>query len=290
MKFILSIIVTLFALSISFSQVEKNEFDVYFLNLDKARNFEKNNDFSNAIMCYDLSIIFAKQHPRFNNYGFIHMSKASIYFKLNKFNKGIKEVKKAIVSGSELNEIDRDYLFSDSISKKIKDVVLPIYSELVKKKFSKMKNPEAYVEVEKMIVLDQFNRMNEGLLLDENISVDKLQNITDSVLSKQCVELVKKHGWFIEMGLIMWHNRDTYKQDNDFWNFMLPYINNQIKLGNLPHSFFATYEDHKSLRETGYTIYGTLPTKVNAETVNLKRAEIFLPALPEDAIKNFNNQ
>lgn len=290
MKFILSLVVTIFALSISFSQVEKNEYDTYFLNLDKARDFERNNDFSNAIKYYDLGINYAKQNPSINNYGFIHMSKASIYFKLNKFKKGIKEVKKAIISGSELNEIDLDYLFSDSISNKIKDVILPIYSELVKEKFSKMKNPEAYVEIEKMIVLDQFNRTNEGLLSSENISVDKLRNITDSDLSKQCVELVKKHGWFTEMGLIMWHNRDVYKQDNDFWNFMLPYINNQIKLGNLPHSFFAEYEDNKSLNETGYTIYGTLPTKVNAKTVNLKRAEIFLPALPEDLIKNYNNQ
>ncbi|MBC5835439.1 hypothetical protein G6N05_06640 [Flavobacterium sp. F372] len=290
MKFLLSFGITLFVLSISFSQIKENEFDTYLLNLDKARNLEKSNNFSEAIKYFDLAIKYAKKHPNFNIYGHSYMSKASVFFKLNKFKKGIKEVKKAIVAGSELEVIDYNYLFSDSISVKIKDVILPIYRELVKEKFSKMKNPEAYVEIEKMIVLDQFNRMNDGLLTSENIPVDKLQNITDSALSQQCVELVKKHGWFNEMWLIMWHNRDTYKQKNDFWNFMIPFINNQIELGMLPHSFFAMYEDYKSLEETGFTIYGTITSKVNKETINLKRAEIFLPALSEDIINSYNNK
>lgn len=288
MKFILSFAITIFALSMSFSQVEKNEFDIYILNLDKARNFEKSENFSEAIKYYNLAIDYAKKHPNFNNYGYAYMAKASIYFKLKKFNKGIKEVKKGIVAGSELEVIDYNYLFSDSISIKIKKVILPIYKELVREKLSQMKNPEAFIEIQKMLVLDQFCRTNDGLLSSGNIPVDKLQNITDSVLREKCLELVKKFGWFNEMALIMWHNRDSYKKDNAFWNFMIPFVDNQIKLGNLPHSFFAMYEDNKSLEESGYTIYGTLPSKVNAETVNLKRAEIFLPALPNEVIENYN--
>lgn len=288
MKFLLSSVIALFALTISFSQVKINEYDTYLLNLDKARDFEKKSNFSDAIKYFNLAVIFAKKQPNFNNYGHIHMSKASIFFKLNKFKKGINEVKKGIVNGSELETIDYNYLFSDSISIKIKDVILPIYAELVKEKFNKMKNPEAYVEIEKMIVLDQFCRMNDGILTSGNIPVDKLQNITDSVLSRQCLELVKKYGWFNEMWLIMWHNRDTYKQKNDFWNFMIPYINYQIEVGSLPHSFFAMYEDFHNHKETGFSIYGILPYKVNIEKVNLKRAEIFLPPLPEELINNLN--
>jgi tetratricopeptide (TPR) repeat protein len=277
---------------ISSAQTVKNEYDIYLQNVDKANALDENGNYPEALKYYNLSIEFAKKHSEINIYGHLYMAKASIYFKINKSKQGIREVENAIIAGSELEVIDYDYLFSDSISNKINKVISPKYFDLIKKKFQMMKNPEAFIEVEKLIKIDQFYRVNESLFLStvkqKNDAFWDSFKITDSIIALECVSLVKKFGWKNEMWPIMWHNRDTYKQANDFWNFMIPYINKEIDKGNLPHSFFAIYEDYISKEKTGFTIYGTLPFKVDKNTVNIKRAEVFLPALPDDVIDSFN--
>lgn len=285
----------LFILLGLYVKAQPNQYDKYLENMAKASKFENNNHFKDALRCYESNLKIVKKNPKIGDLGSLYSNKAAILFKQNKIKKGISTVKKAIINGASIEVLDYKYLFTDSISKLLHKNILPEYENLIRKKFSKMKNLEVYVEVEKLIAEDQIFRENKDILKTNNIiKTDddywRALEIIDSINSKKLIALIKKHGHTQSMWLIIWHNRDTYKQNTKFWNFIIPYINNEIKKGDLPHSFFADFEDNKSIDETGYSIYGTIPGKVNPDTVNIKRAEVFLLPLTKERIEFINSQ
>src|SRR5690606_31538955 len=119
-------------------------------------------------------------------------------------------------------------------------------------------------------------------------SFDSVMMNVDNKNIKRLIEISKEYGWQSRAWLLLWHHRGTYKENNFVWNFFIPLINKEIEAGNLYRSFWAAFEDDKSLRENGYTLYGDLPGKVDVK-VNERRKLVNLPPLTEEDIIERNS-
>ncbi|MFK7832032.1 MAG: hypothetical protein AB8B52_02035 [Winogradskyella sp.] len=194
--------------------------------------------------------------------------------------------------------------------------------------FAKKKNLTAYVKIQKLVNRDQFTRKlsdyhlgiskkdqeeafdgylaaqkaNDTVALKKHKNIlwpevskehdeynNKIMRHTDSLNIVELIAITKKHGWQEEAHLLLWHQRGSYGEDNWIWKYFKPLINNEIKAGTAEPSFWAMFEDFKSIRENGETIYGYHPGKVNKDTVNKKRRSIGLPELNATEIEARNN-
>lgn len=228
-----------------------------------------------------------------------------------------KATQKSILSFSK-NEI-----YQESASK-----ILVNYEVLSNMFYSKKKDLTVYNKIQKLVHRDQFTRKlsdyHQGISekdqedafdgyleaqkVNDTIALKKYKNIlwpkvskehnaynnkiiqyTDSLNIVELIAITKKHGWQEEAHLLLWHQRGTYGEDNWVWNYFKPLINNEIKAGTVEPSFWAMFEDFKSIRENGVTIYGYHPGKVNKDTVNPKRRSIGLPELTIVEIEKRNN-
>ncbi len=111
---------------------------------------------------------------------------------------------------------------------------------------------------------------------------------TDSLNIVALIDIVTQFGWQDEAHILLWHQRGNYGQKDWVWDFFIPFINNEIKDGRVEPSFWAMFEDFKSIQENGSTIYGYHPGKVNAKEVNAKRSSIGLPQLTKAEIEERN--
>ncbi|MEO1033656.1 MAG: hypothetical protein AAFX55_19890 [Bacteroidota bacterium] len=111
----------------------------------------------------------------------------------------------------------------------------------------------------------------------------------DSLNVRALIDITKEHGWQKEGEMILWHQRGIYDKDSWVWDFFKPYINAEIKKGNIRPFFWARFEDHSSFFKTGKTVYGFWPGKLDPETVNEKRKSIGLPPLTQEEINSRNN-
>ena len=169
------------------------------------------------------------------------------------------------------------------------------YNELRKEYFSTIQNIDIYIEIEKMVEADQVARSYFGDTPLDKTEISKCKDSFDSVMMdvddkniKRLIEICKEYGWQSRAWLLLWHQRGTYKENNFVWNFFIPLINKEIEAGNLYRSFWADFEDHKSLRENGYTLYGELPGKVDVK-VNERRKLVNLPPLTQEEISERNS-
>lgn len=110
------------------------------------------------------------------------------------------------------------------------------------------KNQNIEKEIDSLITLDHKVRKND-------VGIKELKRV-DSVNINRVIQITKEHGWHPKMWLILWHQRGNYGEDNYVWNYFRPFINEQIKEGNIKKSFWSRYEDEKSMRESGKQIYG----------------------------------
>jgi len=111
---------------------------------------------------------------------------------------------------------------------------------------------------------------------------------TDSLNIRVLMDITREYGWQKEAHLLLWHQRGTYGKDNWVWNYFKPLINKEIKSGKIAPSFWAIFEDFKSINKTGKSIYGYHPGKVNPQTVNINRRKIGLPELTTKEIQHRN--
>ena len=194
--------------------------------------------------------------------------------------------------------------------------------------YKSLENPLVYFEVQKLINRDQFARKLDEYHLgisEEDIEAayegyinsqaekDSLErkkyqailfpnvpkeyreyqlgvmSYTDSLNIVSLMDIVDEHGWQKEAWLLLWHQRGTYGEKNWVWDFFIPLINKEIENGKVSKSFWAEFEDFKSLNDTGKSIYGYLPGKVDEEHVNEKRKSIGLPVMSEKEIASRNN-
>ncbi|MBL4604331.1 MAG: hypothetical protein JKY02_01290 [Flavobacteriaceae bacterium] len=206
--------------------------------------------------------------------------------------------------------------------------ILLKYPVYLSKYYKNLENPMAYFKIQELINRDQFSRKindyhfgvsdaekeeaYEGFLKSQapkdSVARRKYQSIlfpkvskvheeyklkikryTDSLNLVSLMDITRDYGWQKEGWLLLWHQRGYYGKKNWVWNYFKPFIDNEIKEGTISPSFWAQFEDFKSIRETGKSIYGYHPGKVDASTVNKKRKSIGLPVLTKAEITHRNN-
>lgn len=151
------------------------------------------------------------------------------------------------------------------------------YQSHISEFYKNLEYPEIYHEVDSLVKLDQEIRSN-GMEPKEMIKIDSL-NIN------RLIEITKKYGWQNRGWLILWHQRNTYGQDNYVWNFFKPYIDEQIQKGNIKKSFWTIFEEERSIIKNKEQIYGLyhnqfdqFPVK-DIENIDKRRIENGLPPL-----------
>ena len=135
------------------------------------------------------------------------------------------------------------------------------YPKLRQQYFSNKQNLEAYLEIQRMIERDMLVRRLHGkkyLSASEDVAWKGIKEV-DSVNVAKLMEITQEYGWQTDAFLILWHQRGTYEEDNDVWNYFTPLINEAINKGEEKPSFWALFIDNKSVHENdGTQVYGTL--------------------------------
>lgn len=272
----ISLLSFLFLSSFVFSQdVLLNKCDQFLSDKDKAETLYINNQYKEAIVAFDKIL---EKHEKSKFHVDIYFEKAECLFKLRKPVKAIDVLKESIKYGAEKDYFDNGYLIGDSLCQMAWKKIQPEYISLRKQYYSNLDNPDAYLEVERLVAIDQFGRRHSSV-----------EDIVDHENIKKFIEIVKEHGWQQNGWVLLWHHRDTYKQDNEVWNFFTPFFEKEIEKGNLPKGYLAWYEDNYAREKTGFTVFGAMPGPVNKETVNIKRKEINLKPLTKEQIEKMNN-
>lgn len=111
--------------------------------------------------------------------------------------------------------------------------------------YENLEFPEIYKEIRLMIDKDQEVRTNGGDM-----------NTVDSPNIIRLIEITKKYGWQKRSWLLLWHQRIEFGEDNYVWSFFKPYIDEQIRIGEMRKDFWARFEEDKSIDLTGKQIYG----------------------------------
>jgi hypothetical protein len=225
-------------------------------------------------------------------------------------------------SKKTISDFSENELYQESASK-----VLSHQKELTQLFFSKKENLSIYIAVQKLVYRDQFSRKisnyysgiseadqdfafdayleaqktNDTIALKKYKAIlfpkvvkehkaynNKIIRFTDSLNVTELMAITKKHGWQEEAHILLWHQRGSYGTHNWIWNYFKPLINAGIQDGTITPAFWAMFDDFKSIRDHGITIYGYHPGKVNDDTVNLKRKTIGLPALTQTEIEERN--
>ena len=163
------------------------------------------------------------------------------------------------------------------------------FPSLLKQIKSVSKSPQIDKEIDSLIAEDQRVRKGwreiEKLTKNEKITRIKEMKRVDCLNINRIIEITKEFGWHPKMRIILWHHRGIHKDDNYVWNYFRPFINEQIKIGNIKKSFWARYEDNKSMDENGTQIYGMYSGQsdrfpiVDIANLDIRRKEMGLPPL-----------
>lgn len=140
--------------------------------------------------------------------------------------------------------------------------------------FTHLEHPEIYHELDQMIKSDQEIRKTGGGYSDvDTANIDRL------------IEITKQYGWQEKGWLILWHQRGTYGQDNYVWNFFKPFIDDQIKKGNIKKWFWAMFDEDAHMMKNKTQIYGLYWNQldeypiIDIENVDMRLKEAGLPPL-----------
>jgi len=134
-------------------------------------------------------------------------------------------------------------------------------------------------------VLDDIEEIRKR---DQNVRKPENQHRmkeVDSVNIRQLMEITREYGWIDKAWIVLWHQRGTYGTDNEVWSYFKPFIDSEIKKGNVRKSFWAMYEDHEQIIKSREQIYGMFASNydmmpvVNVKQVDKRRADIGLPPL-----------
>lgn len=182
-----------------------------------------------------------------------------------------KKAKNLIIAAIISKNASKDYFlrfeeFGDFRKNKIFDEIENNYQEYAAQYFNQLDHPEIYREIDSLTEIDQKIRRN-NLNHEERYRIDSLNVI-------RLKEITKKYGWRERGWIILWHQRFTFEEDNYVWSFFRPYINEQIKKGNIRTDFWAMFEDQKAIEKNQTQIYGTYLSQLNQFPVrNLKNID-----------------
>lgn len=271
---------------------QQTNYDRFEIHIKKADSLRVKGQYKKAITEYNEAL---KELDRYNNSTpFFNLAECAI--KTNQINLAKKHIRLGISKGgAPLFYLNNYQGFGEDFKKtKIWKDIINDYDDLRKQYFLTIPNFDIYVEIEKMVAIDQYPRKMDSFFDDKFLKnkqsfVDSLMIATDQRNIERLIEITKQYGWQHRAFLLLWHQRGTYKEDNAVWNFFIPAINEEIKNGKVERSFWAIFEDDKSLRENGYTLYGFLQGKVD-EKVNERRKSVNMSLLSQEEIDDMNNQ
>ena len=189
------------------------------------------------------------------------------------------EAEKLIITSIELINTSKDYFlnfkeFNPFRSKKLFEIISNDYEKHQATFYKHLAHPEIYKEIDSLFSIDQKVRNNDGNLLE-----------TDTKNINRLIEITKKYGWQKKGWLILWHQRESYGDNNTVWTFFKPYIDDQIENGKMRKDFWARFEDQKSMIQTGKQIYALYWSQyddypiIDIENVDKRRESVGLPPL-----------
>lgn len=189
------------------------------------------------------------------------------------------EAKNLIIESIIQTNASKNYYFSFAGFDQFRE--LEIFSEIEKdydrhiaQFYKNLKHPNIYREIDSLLLKDQEIR--------KNTVTSQEFRLVDSLNINRLMEITQQYGWQDKGWLILWHQRGTYKEDNNVWNFFLPHINKEIQEGTVRKHFWAIFEDEKSIMKEKQQIYGEyysqFPIK-DIENVDIRRDSIGLPPL-----------
>ena len=267
------ILITLFFITTLGCSDNKTDFEKYNKLEHKAMLQFKNKEFEKALSSFEKAIDLKPKED------------VSIYFyaAASALNADKKEkAKKLLIASIQNTNAAKDYFlnfdeFNNFRNEKLFLEIEGDYENHISKFYTNLEHPEIYREVNSLMELDQEYRTN-GSEWNEIARIDSL-NI------KRLIEITKEYCWQKRGWLVLWHQRQTYGEDNYVWNFFKPYIEDEIKKGNINKDFWTNFEEEQSIMKDKKQIYGLYwsqfdeyPIK-DIENVDERRTEFGLPPL-----------
>lgn len=252
----------------------KNNYKQYDTYVQKAMIEYRNKDFEHSLIYFKKAFEII---PDENVNDYFYAAAAALHIKKDSLGK--KLIIKAII---QTNASKKYFLNFEEFNKyrEKKNIFreLELNFDIYTSRFyENLEHPEIYLEIDSLLEEDQFVRTND---VSKNIA-----RCIDSSNVIRLIEITKKYGWQEKGQLILWHQRGSFEKDNYIWSFFRPYINEQIKKGNIRRSYWAHFIDEKSITKNKNQIYGMYwsqydlyPIK-NIDNVDKRRKQINLPPL-----------
>ena len=152
------------------------------------------------------------------------------------------------------------------------------YEELVTEYYTNLTYPkEIEDEIKLMVERDQKPRL-------ENKEWSEIAKV-DSVNIARLIDITKEHGWVDRAWIILWHQRGSYGEKNEVWNFFKPFFDKEIAEGKRRKDFWVMFEEEQSIIDTKTQNYGGYLSQFeqfpinDIDNVDERRAEKGLPPL-----------
>lgn len=251
----------------------KNEFEIYTAFEQKAMLEFKDKEYEKALSNFQKAIDLKPTED------------VTIYFYATASALNANELEKAkklLIASIHNTNASKSYFlnfkeFDNFRNEKMFTEIEKDYEKHISVFYEKLEHPKIYREIDSLVEIDQKVRKNEK-------ERNKMAEVDSSNINR-LIEITKEYGWQSRGWLILWHQRGTYGQDNNVWNFFKPYIDKQIQKGSMKKSFWTMFEEEKSIIESKEQIYGLywgqfeqFPIK-DIENVDKRRAENGLPPL-----------
>lgn len=182
------------------------------------------------------------------------------YFKAAECALNLKNEKLAnffIRNGISIGGASKEYLvnykgFSKYKKRKFFVKILKDYNNLRQEFFTTIENIDLYIQIEKLLERDQHIRdlldeyeinnqeKNDSLISEKTIY--KLIGITDSINTQELKNICNEYGWQPKGFIILWHQRDSYGENNATWNYFKPLIDKEISKGKVSRGFWEPFE------------------------------------------------
>lgn len=170
------------------------------------------------------------------------------------------------------------------------------YDKFLNQYYANKKDLSAFIETSILVEKDQVTRqlindfeteLNSSQSKTNKEAFNKILEKTDNDNAEKLISLTQKYGFQDYAWLILWHHRITFNDQNDkFWQYFKPVINDEIKKGNLHKSYLASFKDVNESIWNQNQVYGTLFQYqiANINDVDALRESVGLPPLLYDKI------
>lgn len=287
----ITILLLLLTTSICFGQTKYDKYDKL---ISEANSLKKNSNYSKAIDKYESALDILTPNT---STSFFRIAECAL--KLGKEELADKWIRKAVSDGGAQMEYLLSYVgFTEIKDQVFFQKIVSDYNLLRQEYFSTIENIDIYLEIERLTSRDQFVRKMSLYLKgfsnkdfqnatgnmkkakqendtiaekkfhdilfckpkDENLklTIDLMQKV-DSLNILALMEITKEHSWQPKAWLILWHQRQTYGNDNYIWNYFKPLINKEIEDGKLSHNFWNPFDQFlmmKNMRKPGTYVIG----------------------------------